>query len=492
MRTIVLAVLFASAAATVSAAELKDKVALSAGEAELKVKYPDDERKRWAETVLAAAKDGLPALEKAAGFACPVSSFTLEYAEEAGAADGFEARWKGDGKVAVRQKAARGGYHKHWVLTALAHAWAEKVATEPWLRESLAHFFVWQALAELPAIYDQRTYRDEIVQEAAKAAETPLDGWTPAPKADTNAGADNPTAWAEVARGMLMLCCVERQLGEGTIAKAAAAVSGTKAGGTKEFMEAVGVAAGGKPAEELFLGWAIPIPEDDDEKKPALETAGIKDGDDDSLLDFEEKALGTDPKKADTDGDGWNDGEEVFFEKTDPRTKDAVAPKVRLDGDGKEWMKLKKFSLQDGDKADAKGGVKGAELRKLNLCADKKYAYFLLEVDSFANAEVKYTIAFDNDQDETFDYYVGWRGDTQRWIGDAHGVKDLSWCEWKNHRGIMIRYKEAVPSVCELRVPLAAVGDPKKTTLLVYSGTAKEAVIDSLLRTTIEVDRWRH
>ncbi len=49
--------------------------------------------------------------------------------------------------------------------------------------------------------------------------------------------------------------------------------------------------------------------------------------DNDSLTIEEEKSLGTDPKRIDTDGDGLNDGEEVKIYHTDPK-------RIDTDGDG--------------------------------------------------------------------------------------------------------------------------------------------------------------
>lgn len=76
---------------------------------------------------------------------------------------------------------------------------------------------------------------------------------------------------------------------------------------------------------------------------------GTSDDDMDGLMKKEEKLLGTDPKNADTDGDGLKDGEEVNKYKTDPL-------KVDTDGDGltdgDEVMKYKTDPLKadtDGD-----------------------------------------------------------------------------------------------------------------------------------------------
>jgi hypothetical protein len=40
--------------------------------------------------------------------------------------------------------------------------------------------------------------------------------------------------------------------------------------------------------------------------------------DGDALLDWDEEAMGTDPLNPDTDGDGFDDGQEVLLMGTDP------------------------------------------------------------------------------------------------------------------------------------------------------------------------------
>jgi hypothetical protein len=64
-----------------------------------------------------------------------------------------------------------------------------------------------------------------------------------------------------------------------------------------------------------------------EELTPAANTNQIIDSDSDGLSDEAEMVLGTDPKNADTDGDGLFDAEEVNIYKTNPKNADT-------DGDG--------------------------------------------------------------------------------------------------------------------------------------------------------------
>lgn len=50
----------------------------------------------------------------------------------------------------------------------------------------------------------------------------------------------------------------------------------------------------------------------------------IVDKDRDGLTDEEERGLGTDPDNHDSDGDGYFDGDEVNYLKTDPLTPNKI------------------------------------------------------------------------------------------------------------------------------------------------------------------------
>jgi len=66
----------------------------------------------------------------------------------------------------------------------------------------------------------------------------------------------------------------------------------------------------GSAAEDAFVD--VPSP------------ASAEDGDRDGLSNTEEQTLGTDPAKADTDGDGLYDGDEANYLKTDPKAPNAA------------------------------------------------------------------------------------------------------------------------------------------------------------------------
>lgn len=105
-----------------------------------------------------------------------------------------------------------------------------------------------------------------------------------------------------------------------------------------------------------------------------------RDSDGDGLSDDQEKKLGTDPNKADTDGDGLKDGDEVNKFKTDPKSadtdKDGVNDGDEVTGaknpfkDGKSDPKGEPGNT-DPNKADSDGdGVKDGD--ELNTKVDPK------------------------------------------------------------------------------------------------------------------------
>jgi len=87
---------------------------------------------------------------------------------------------------------------------------------------------------------------------------------------------------------------------------------------------------------QLALGLTLPL-------------SGNADSDHDGLTNKEEKALGTDPKNPDTDGDGLSDGDEVHKYHTDPLLKDTDHDGL---SDGDEFLKYHTDPLKadtDGD-----------------------------------------------------------------------------------------------------------------------------------------------
>jgi outer membrane protein OmpA-like peptidoglycan-associated protein len=76
---------------------------------------------------------------------------------------------------------------------------------------------------------------------------------------------------------------------------------------------------------------------------------GNSDDDKDSLIQKEEKLLGTDPKNPDTDADGLKDGEEVNKLKTDPLKADTDADGLN---DGDEVLKYKTDPLKSDTEVD--------------------------------------------------------------------------------------------------------------------------------------------
>lgn len=94
------------------------------------------------------------------------------------------------------------------------------------------------------------------------------------------------------------------------------------------------------------------------QKTYPVDTVGCPlDSDEDGLLDGREKELGTDPNKADTDGDGLSDGDEVLKYHTDPLKVDTDGDEL---SDGDEVLKYKTDPLKAD--TDEDGFTDGVEI----------------------------------------------------------------------------------------------------------------------------------
>lgn len=476
------------------------------------VRYPSGEKdgKRWAESLRAVCEKSLPALGKAAAFAPANDALEVKYAFGPEETDGYDAALR-DGTLYCRKNTARkdpgmyrAGFRNFWVTYALARLWADQVARPEWLRAGVAHLLVYRALKEAPQLYDARTYRDELLEEMKKRTdEGPLDQWSPAPPLAAESGVvssvEHPVPAPEAAAVFAFLYEIDVSCDQAVLkAIAEAGAGGTPIGG-KDFQQMVIKAAGERGGPNLFIGWASGDPQGT--LTPKLDKLDVVDSDSDGLLNFEEVIHGTDKAKPDTDGDGVLDGEEVE-DGTNPAKKDVKRSKVKLDGDPKEWLRLKKFTFQDKE-GDAKEKITGADVKFVKICSDAKNIYLLLEADSFENADVAYQICFDagddgvpmdsNNPDEqkkaVWNYVVGFRGDGSKWMGETHNVKDWSWAQWKNHRRLLLHVKD---NFAEIRIPLSSMELPQKFLFMVYT-TAKDGalVADSVLRQPLDLSKFR-
>lgn len=487
--------------------EVPFTVTLEKGSLSVRILHPKGEE-LWAKVVKAHLERGLPAIAKAAGFGPGKEHLDVRFAATASETGGYEAALTPEALL-VRKTGARKGVHGFWILNAAARMWTEQVAKSEWLKGGLTHLLVHHALKSAPLVYEPRAYRDEVLEERLKVTdEAPLDQWTPAPPGGGPVE-EQAVALPQVALAFGYLYDIDRRL-EGKLVQAAAAVAlgekdvekGPLA--TKDFVAAVSKIAGAD-ATEYFTGWAIAPKEGG--PTPKLDKTDLMDSDLDGLLNFEEDLEGTDKAKADTDGDKVPDGEEVE-DGSNAKEKDAKRGKVRLDGDPKEWLKLKKFSMQDqeGDaKKDGDKIIAGGDLKFVKVACDEKYLYVMLEVtDGFTNPDCVYTIAIDTADDGVpldskkpeeqrkvvWNYLVGFRTDNPRpWIQVTHNQKDYSWAEMRNHWRLGLAVKE---NHAELRIPLAPFEIPDKILLMTYVKAKDGALsVDSAQREVFDLAKWR-
>jgi len=436
----------------------------------------------WKGFVTGVIEAGLPALEKAAGFAFPEDALDVSFAKDGTATRDLDAVYTGEGRLLVRKTGKRKGVRGHAILTALAHAFSQRVTEDAWLQEVLAYLYTYHALEDLPQIYHPRTFLLEVLTDARKAKQVVLDKWEPGPVTGL-------TADPAIAVAFAYMYATDRTLGDAALKEAGAAiVADGDPVGFADFEAALAKAAG-KPVRPYFLGWYHRKKKAGD-GEPAFKVQDLYDPDHDLLLNFEEKQAGTDPKKADTDDDGRLDGAEVFDLHSDPTAKDPRA-KVPIDGNFRKWLRLKKFKSTD-KKGDAKVKVAGADLVSYAITSDDTFLYVLVESDAMSNPKVVYNVAFDREGDRIFDVIFSFRSTRQRWFVDTHGQKDLSWAEYKNNRrmSLFVRGKQA-----EARIPLKALGIEGKVTVLVYTRAkgpdGKTKYADACAREKVDLDRWK-
>jgi hypothetical protein len=458
--------LVASTALVSASAGASETLTKKVGGTEVKVVYAKDQE-WWAKRVLGALEKGLPALEKAAGFPYPRPAVEIGLAEAPGAAGAADAVSK-DGKI-VAQRQVRGVS----ILFEVALGYAGAVAAEDWGRYGLAHYYVYAALADAPRIYDQWAYRDEVLSafQSSSLSDVPL------------AGAKIPNAYDGTAgKAFAFFYGIARTLGGDVLTKTGAdIVAAKKPAGANEIKAALEKTTG-KPIAIWFKGWVEPG------VYSGYKPASLADGDGDGARDHDETAMGTKPDVADTDGDGWSDGEELFG-RTDAKAKDPETV-VKLDGKPEEWKRLRRLQLQDRV-GDAKGDVKGADLKDVKLGFDEKFMYATVELaDPFTNPDVVLSFCFDGNANGVWDDVAMFRPGGKARLGQLHDNEDWSVAEWKNHRWMKVVGDGAV---LELRVPLAALDLPKEFGLLVLT-TAQggNLQVDTALRDdVVSIEKFR-
>ncbi|GIW72520.1 MAG: hypothetical protein KatS3mg102_2062 [Planctomycetota bacterium] len=466
------------------AGEYTATLALQRGEVQLTIAYEGEEHARWAEVVAEYVREGLPRLERAAGFPYPYDQVAVRLDLQRLDTRGLDAAHLGEGRFAIAKQGKRGGMRGHQVWSALGHAFGARVSSEPWLQQALGYLYTFEALREAHWVYHAWTFRDEVIEDAIKAGRIVCAEWRPAGEV-AGLAADGPPAV-----GFAMLCCAEVELGAGKVREAARVLAERPApGSVGEFIEALGSAAG-KPARAYFVGWAFERAGEDPE--PALGYEDFSDRDDDGLLAIEERRHGTDSANPDTDGDGRLDGEEVHDWQSDPLRADPPLGPVTFDGDPKEWLRLKKFKLVDKP-GDSRSTERGTELRACALACDQRFLYLLVEADAMDNPKVKYNLALDPDGDGVWDWVVGLRSSRERWLGVTHNQKDWSWAEWRNDRTMALWVKDRW---AEMRIPLAAMrGLGERPVFMLYTTVpgpdGATVYADSCLRERFDMARWR-
>lgn len=467
--------------------ELEERFTLGEQEIVLKVSYENDTYEPWGRVLAKVVTSHLPELVELAGRPYPDSAISIHMSDDLQETLGLDMAYLGDGRFAVLKKGKRGVFRAHAVLAALATVITREAAAEPWLQQALAHLLTFELLRKHPELYHAYTYRDEVVEDALLTdpfANT-LTGWQ----------ATKPMlgrlTQSEAAFGFAMLHLVQVHLGGDVVVQAMKQLATNESPVTVDELITQLDAITEKTNRGLFLKWAVTPTDADIEAARPWSLSDLEDKDDDGLLGFEEEQAGTNPAKADTDGDRRLDGEEVHDDQTNPLEADPPASAVRFDGKPDEWLRLKKFKITDR-KGDTKHAVEGADLYSFAIFCDDQFLYLLLEADSFKNPRVTYNIAFDADHDKNWDAVLGFRGTRSRWLGETHNQNNFAWVEWKNNRRLSIAVSE---TFAEIRIPRDAVRLGEMPIVLVYSkaknSEGRSLQVDTLLREKIDLARWR-
>ncbi|MBI3726356.1 hypothetical protein HY251_20715 [bacterium] len=394
-----------------------------------------------------AAVVALPELERAAGFPYP-RDFDVAIRVHAAKSDcGGEVGFYDSREKCIH--AWRG--IASWLLVhELAHAWfLEKFSSERWIVEGLAHHAALRVLRSRPDLGDEAWVRKGFVASLDAGEDVPLSSWSPPfPFPPGWSEADERKKNAFYGKAALFFDLASAKLGEAALARAnarvAALASPVDAAAYQNALEKENASAA-----SLVPGWIRK-----GSYAEACSPRALRDDDGDGLTAAEEAALGTDPGKADTDGDGRLDGDEVFFYRSDPLTKDAPLPETSAE-------------VTDAE-GDAKDGVLEADLLVVRARSDG--VLLGLEVETkggFEREDVfwSFSIDVDSGQDEVI---LGFGRKHDPWIGRTKGDPDLSRVEW---RGVSA-FRVAIDGKrARVSVPIAALTSqsPKHLKIVAYS-----------------------
>lgn len=237
----------------------------------------------------------------------------------------------------------------------------------------------------------------------------------------------------------------------------------------------------GASQANLFTGWLAP-------GKGKFDLAdALLDTDQDGLFNLDEQLYGTNPLKADSDGDNYPDLSEIQAGYNPTDKKEPEQGVILIDGDFMDWSSTYVFDVdatEDGGKYD---------LYTLKYVWDRTNGLFFLKINFFkplfqaaAKRENYYTqVQFDTNNDQETDYRViFWTGsaDAQDWVGIYQYEKDTAVGSSKQKKQIELKEGEVIckagDDCLELCVPLGFMNMAKSSFFGITVDGGQETQLD--------------
>ncbi|MGC1121074.1 MAG: hypothetical protein WBA22_08260 [Candidatus Methanofastidiosia archaeon] len=369
------------------------------GKRSVEIQYtPGNEE--WAEDILNTVSQGFPLLEKHIGVPCPVT-WDIKIIEASSLRKGVGGVNRGPGGIEVPADTSPGV-----IIHELCHYWfgyQPSLKWSNWVLEGFPEAYSVSVLRELghPDAYSLWYNRLDQYEEARAAiGDLPLSevGYTP--------NFEDPRVGMLYSKAMVFCTWLILYFGEETMYTINQRVVFENPLYSEDY-QAIVEEITGENLDWLFSGW---VHQGDyfyqNEKVSFQWFAG--DGDKDGINTMEEIRTGTSPLVEDTDKDGLPDGYELLI-KTDPNSKDtdkdgledASEVLVNIDGKNTEWG--------EPILSDEEGGSSlsdSQDMRRLYVTADKRYLYFMIEMDRPSTAfHTGIRIDVDNDGKTDFIFF---------------------------------------------------------------------------------------
>ncbi|MBU7036612.1 MAG: hypothetical protein HXS52_01670 [Theionarchaea archaeon] len=351
----------------------------------------------WAKDIFNTVRKGFPLLEEHIGVPCPVD-WDIKIIEASSLKQGVGGVNRGPDGIEVPADTSPGV-----IIHELSHYWFGQQPSLRWSNWVLEGFPEAYSVSVLKELGHSEAYSlwygrlDQYEEARAAIGDLPLNevGYTP--------NFEDPRVSMLYSKAMVFSTWMILYFGEETMHTINQRVIFENPLYSEDY-QAIVEEITGEDLDWLFSGWVYQGDYFYQKEKVSFRWfAG--DGDNDGISTLEEIRAGTSPLVGDTDEDGLPDGYEALI-KTDPNSKDtdndgledAEEVLVNMDGKNTEWGEP---VLSDGEGGSSLS--ESQDIRGLYAAADKRYLYFMIEMDS--PSTVYHTgIRIDVDNDEKTDF----------------------------------------------------------------------------------------